>query len=41
MAGVVAVQQSLSVGRAIEDLILMGECSSQEEWEGQVRYLPL
>jgi hypothetical protein len=41
MAGVIPVPQSLSVGRAIDDLLLMTECTSQEEWEGQVRYLPL
>ncbi len=41
MAGVIPVPQSLPVGRAIEDLLLIIECTSQEEWEGRVRYLPL
>jgi hypothetical protein len=41
MHGVIPVPQSLPVGRAIEDLLLMIECTSEEEWEGQVRYLPL
>jgi hypothetical protein len=41
MAGVIPVPQSLPVGRAIEDLILIVECTPQEEWVGQVRYLPL
>jgi hypothetical protein len=39
--GVFVVPQSLAVGRAIEDLVLVVECSEQREWEGQVHYLPL
>lgn len=27
--------------QAIEGLILLVECSTEREWEGQVRYLPL
>jgi predicted nuclease of predicted toxin-antitoxin system len=41
MPGVVVVAQSLSVGAAIADLVLIVECSSAEEWKNQVRYLPL
>lgn len=41
MPGVFEVPQSLAVGRAIEDLLLLAECSREGEWEGQVRYLPL
>ena len=41
MAGVIPVPQSLPIGRAIEDLLLLVECTSQAEWQGQVRYLPL
>ena len=41
MPGVVAVPDTLSVGRAIEDLIIMIGCSLEHEWENQVRYLPL
>ncbi len=39
--GVFVVPQSLAVGRAIEDLVLVVECSEQEEWQVQVHYLPL
>ncbi|HEY4014232.1 MAG TPA: DUF5615 family PIN-like protein [Polyangiaceae bacterium] len=39
--GVIAVAQSMPVGAAIEDLLLVIECSSSDEWENQVRYLPL
>lgn len=41
MSGVIPVPQSLPVGHAIEDLRLIVDCTSQEEWDGQVRYLPL
>lgn len=41
MPGVVAVPDTLSVGRAIEDLILMIGGSLEHEWDNQVRYLPL
>lgn len=41
MAGVFEVPTTLSIGRAIEDLLLIVECSLEGEWEGQVRYLPL
>lgn len=41
MSGVLEVGTSLSVARAIDDLLLIVECSLDGEWEGQVRYLPL
>jgi hypothetical protein len=39
--GVFVVPQTLAVGRAIENLVLVVECSEQEEWQGLVHYLPL
>jgi hypothetical protein len=41
MPGVFEVSMSLPVARAIDDLLLIVECSFDGEWEGQVRYLPL
>jgi hypothetical protein len=41
MPGVFEVGASVPIGRAIDDLILIVECSLEGEWEGQVRYLPL
>jgi hypothetical protein len=41
MPGVFEVSRSVSVAQAIEDLLLLAECSLEGEWEGQVRYLPL
>ena len=41
MPGVFEVPRSLPIGAAVEDLLLLAECSLEGEWEGQVRYLPL
>ena len=41
MPGVFEVPRTMPVGAAIEDLLLLAECSLEGEWEGQVRYLPL
>ena len=41
MPGVFEVNRSVPIGRAIEDILLLAECSLDGEWEGQVRYLPL
>jgi hypothetical protein len=39
--GIFEVSRSVRVGAAIEDILLIAECSLEGEWEGQVRYLPL
>lgn len=41
LAGVIVIGPGVSVGRAIEDLVTIAECSTAEEWDGQVVYLPL
>jgi hypothetical protein len=41
MPGVFVVPRSVSIGQAIDDLLLLCECSSAAEWEGLVFYLPL
>jgi len=41
MPGVVAIQQSVPVRRAIDEIEILVECSAAGEWEGQVIYLPL
>lgn len=41
MPGVFEVSQQLPLRVAIEEIILLIECSQEGEWEGQVRYLPL
>jgi hypothetical protein len=41
MPGVFEVRSVAPIGQAIDDLILLAECSFEGEWEGQVRFLPL
>jgi hypothetical protein len=41
MPGVFEVPRTVALTVAIEDLLLIAECSQPGEWEGQVRYLPL
>ena len=41
MPGVFEVRSVAPVRQAIDDLILLAECSIEDEWEGQVRFLPL
>lgn len=41
MPGVFEVPRAVPIGVAIEDILLIAECSLDGEWEGQVRYLPL
>jgi hypothetical protein len=41
MPGVFEVSPSLPIRVAIEEILLLALSSSEGEWEGQVRYLPL
>lgn len=41
LPGVFIVPQSLSIGQAIEDLLLLCECTSSAEWVDIILYLPL
>ena len=41
MPGVFEVSRRVPIGLAIEEILLLGECSLEGEWEGQVRFLPL
>lgn len=41
MPGVFEVSRGLSARQVIDDIALLTECSLSDEWEGQVRYLPL
>ncbi len=40
-AGIIEVPQSLAIGAAIEDILIIIECCSTEEFENQILYLPL
>ena len=41
MPGIFEVRESLPVGAAIADILLLAGASRDDEWEGQVHYLPL
>ena len=41
MPGVFELAYDIPIGVAIEEILLLAECSLDSEWEGQVRYLPL
>lgn len=41
LPGVFEVHVSVPVRVAIEEILVLAECSWEGEWEGQVRYLPL
>ena len=41
MPGLFEVSRRVSVGLAIEEIILIAECSFEGECEGQIRFLPL
>jgi hypothetical protein len=41
MPGVFAASSRASIGTMIEDLLLLAECSVDDEWDRQVLYVPL
>src|SRR5258708_3123001 len=41
MPGVFEIKRSVPMSIAIEEILILAECSDEGEWEGQVRYLPL
>src|SRR5215210_3494794 len=41
MPGVFEVSQDTPIAVAIEDILLLAECSLEGEWEDQIRFLPL
>jgi len=41
MPGVFAVRSDGPIGSTIEDIALLAECSEEDEWDGQVCFLPL
>lgn len=41
MSGIFEISHEVPLARAIQDILLVAECSLDGEWEGQVRYLRL
>ena len=40
MPGVIEISTDAPIGRVIEDILVLVECSQEGELEGQVQYLP-
>lgn len=41
MPGIFEVNLDVPIGLVIDEILLLAECSLENEWEGQIRYLPL
>jgi hypothetical protein len=41
MSGVFEIKRTVPIAIAIDEILILAECSEQGEWGGQVRYLPL
>ncbi len=41
MPGIIEIKRQLRVSEAIEDLLLIAQCSEPAEWQGQIHFLPL
>jgi hypothetical protein len=41
LCGLIVVPQLIPIGSALEDILILVTCTSQQEWENQVQYLPL
>jgi hypothetical protein len=41
MPGVFEVSRDVPIRVAVDDILLIAQCSKPGEWDGQVRYLPL
>jgi len=39
--GILAITRAVPTSMAIEDILLLAECSVEGEWEGHILYLPL
>lgn len=41
MPGVLAVPKGLAIAQAIEEILLLAQCSEEDEWRNQILFLPL
>ena len=41
VCGVVAVHAQCQIGQAVEDLLLLLDCTADDEWTGRVYFVPL
>ena len=41
MPGLFLIHQQLAIGLAIDEIVMIAECSFDDEWDGRIEYLPL
>ena len=41
MLGILEIPDTMPIGQAVEEILVVAECSDEGEWQGQVGYLPL
>ena len=41
MTGLILVRQTAALGQVIDDLVLIAEATTTEEWKGTIVFLPL
>lgn len=41
MPGVLIIRQKVPIATAIEEIVMVAQCSPPEEWEGMIQFLPL
>lgn len=41
MPGLFLIHQDFAIGRAIDEIVTLAECSREGEWDGMIQYLPL
>jgi hypothetical protein len=41
MTGLILVRQATALGQVIDDLVLIAEATTPEEWKGKIVFLPL
>ncbi len=41
MPGVFELSQNVPIGTAVDEILLIALCSDQDDWQGQIRFLPL
>lgn len=41
VSGIIELVRAIPIATAVEDILLIAECSSENEWDNQIIYLPL
>jgi predicted nuclease of predicted toxin-antitoxin system len=41
MVGVFEIPQGMRIGRAVDEIVMIAECSRDDEWIGVIQFLPL